>query len=252
MAMAESAVELAIQIMKEAYLHQMRGDLQLAVELYKRSIEIYPTAEAHTFLGWTYRFMGKLDDAIAECKKAIEVSVPVRMDDGSVEVFDGYRVTHNIARGPSKGGIRYHPDVTVDEVKALAMWMTWKCALMHLPFGGAKGGVRIDPTGLTSHELQRLTRRFASEIGSMIGPDKDHVGYLAERDGRITGYLWYQHTAALDESSSYVVRVHELVGTDPATVLRLWRVVAGTGSMSPTVEAVAVEGRARNQIWNDI
>ena len=82
---------------------------------------------------------------LAECKKAVEVSVPVSMDDGTIEVFQGFRVTHNIARGPSKGGIRYHPDVTLDEVKALAMWMTWKCALMGLPFGGAKGGVVCNP-----------------------------------------------------------------------------------------------------------
>ena len=85
---------------------------------------------------------------LSYCKKAVEVSIPVSMDDGSIEVFVGYRVTHNIARGPSKGGIRYHPDVTLDEVKSLAMWMTWKCALMGLPFGGAKGGVVCDPKGL--------------------------------------------------------------------------------------------------------
>ena len=82
-----------------------------------------------------------LVNILSECKKAVEVAVPVSMDDGSTEVFTGYRVVHNIARGPSKGGIRYHPDVTLDEVKSLAMWMTWKCALMGLPFGGAKGGV---------------------------------------------------------------------------------------------------------------
>ena len=86
------------------------------------------------------------------------------MDDGSVGVFQGYRVTHNIARGPSKGGIRYHPDVTLDEVKALSMWMTWKCALMGIPFGGAKGGVVCDPKKLSRAELERMTRRFTSEI----------------------------------------------------------------------------------------
>ena len=86
-----------------------------------------------------------LVNVLSDCKKAVEVSVPVGMDDGTTRVFTGYRVTHNIARGPSKGGIRYHPDVTLDEVKALAMWMTWKCALLRLPYGGAKGGVRCDP-----------------------------------------------------------------------------------------------------------
>jgi glutamate dehydrogenase (NAD(P)+) len=116
------------------------------------------------------------DDLVAvlsTCKKSVAVSVPVSMDDGSTHVFDGYRVTHNIARGPSKGGIRYHPDVTLDEVKALAMWMTWKCALMGIPFGGAKGGVVCNPKQLSRHELERMTRRYTTEIINEIGPEKD-------------------------------------------------------------------------------
>ena len=92
------------------------------------------------------------------------------MDDGAVGVFGGYRVTHNIARGPSKGGIRYHPEVTRDEVKSLAMWMTWKCALMGLPFGGAKGGVVCDPKQLPRREARGMTRRYTSEIINEIGP----------------------------------------------------------------------------------
>jgi len=114
-----------------------------------------------------------LINVLEQCKKSVEVSIPVSMDDGSVNVYSGYRVTHNIARGPSKGGIRYHPAVTRDEVKALAMWMTWKCALMGLPFGGAKGGVVVDPKQLSRRELERLTRRFTSEIINEIGPEKD-------------------------------------------------------------------------------
>ena len=110
---------------------------------------------------------------LLDCKKAVEVSIPVRMDDGSVNVFTGYRVTHNVARGPSKGGIRYHPAVTLEETKALAMWMTWKCALMGLPFGGAKGGVVCDPKALSSSELERLTRRYTTEIINQIGPEVD-------------------------------------------------------------------------------
>jgi glutamate dehydrogenase (NAD(P)+) len=110
---------------------------------------------------------------LGQCKKALAVSIPTRMDDESVEVFQGYRVTHNIARGPSKGGIRYHPDVTLDEVKALAMWMTWKCALMGIPFGGAKGGVVCNPKKLSRFELERMTRRFTSEIINEIGPERD-------------------------------------------------------------------------------
>ncbi|HZO49266.1 MAG TPA: Glu/Leu/Phe/Val dehydrogenase [Gaiellaceae bacterium] len=114
-----------------------------------------------------------LISVLSGVKKCVEVSVPVQMDDGSIRVFEGYRVTHNIARGPSKGGIRYHPGVTRDEVKALAMSMTWKCALMGLPFGGAKGGVVCDPKRLTPGELERMTRRYTSEIINEIGPEKD-------------------------------------------------------------------------------
>jgi glutamate dehydrogenase (NAD(P)+) len=110
---------------------------------------------------------------LQECKKSVVVSVPTQLDDGSVFSFAGYRVTHNDARGPSKGGIRYHPDVTLDEVKALAMGMTWKCALMGLPFGGAKGGVTCDPKLLSTGELERMTRRLTSEIVNEIGPEKD-------------------------------------------------------------------------------
>ena len=116
---------------------------------------------------------GDLVNVLSQCKKAVQVSVPTRMDDGSVNVYLGYRVTHNVARGPSKGGLRYHPDVTLDEVKALAMWMTWKCALTGIPFGGAKGGVAVDPKQLSRFELERLTRRFTTEIINEIGPEKD-------------------------------------------------------------------------------
>ncbi|MGZ4388756.1 MAG: Glu/Leu/Phe/Val family dehydrogenase, partial [Gaiellaceae bacterium] len=118
-----------------------------------------------------------IDDALVnvleKCKRGVIVSIPTKMDDGSVHVFEGYRVQHNIARGPSKGGIRYHPDVTLDEVRALAMWMTWKCALMGVPFGGAKGGIACDPKTMSKGELERMTRRFTSEIVNQIGPEKD-------------------------------------------------------------------------------
>jgi glutamate dehydrogenase (NAD(P)+) len=114
-----------------------------------------------------------LVEVLKECKKAVVVSVPVVMDTGTVKAFEGYRVTHNIARGPSKGGIRYHPDVSLSEVKSLAMWMTWKCALMNIPFGGAKGGVICNPKELSQMELQKLTRRYTTEIINEIGPEKD-------------------------------------------------------------------------------
>lgn len=106
-------------------------------------------------------------------QRALAVSIPVRMDDGRVEVFRGYRVQHDLSRGPTKGGIRYHPTVTLGEVSALAMWMTWKTALTGLPFGGAKGGVAVNPNQLSSGELERLTRRYVAEIFPLLGPDKD-------------------------------------------------------------------------------
>jgi glutamate dehydrogenase (NAD(P)+) len=112
-------------------------------------------------------------NVLLECKQGVVVSIPTRMDDGSVHVFEGFRVKHNVARGPAKGGIRYHPDVTLEETKALAMWMTWKCALMGLPFGGAKGGVVCNPKELSDDERQRMTRRYTSEIINLIGPEVD-------------------------------------------------------------------------------
>ena len=148
-------------------------------------------------------------------KRQIIVSCPVQMDNGRIEVFTGYRVQYNITLGPAKGGIRYHPDVTLDEVNALAAWMTWKCAVAGIPFGGGKGGVICDPTKMSRRELEALTRRYVAEIIDAIGPEKDvpapdvntneqvmawimdtysmHVGHTddrgrhrqADRDGRI-------------------------------------------------------------------
>jgi glutamate dehydrogenase (NAD(P)+) len=118
-----------------------------------------------------------LDDStrhvLSAAKRQLIVSIPVKMDGGDVQVFEGYRVQHNIARGPAKGGIRYHPNVTLDEVKALASWMTWKCATVGIPYGGGKGGVICDPKSLSKNELERLTRRYAFEIAPIIGPDRD-------------------------------------------------------------------------------
>jgi glutamate dehydrogenase (NAD(P)+) len=110
---------------------------------------------------------------LSAAKRQLIVSIPVKMDGGDVQVFEGYRVQHNIARGPAKGGIRYHPNVTLDEVKALASWMTWKCATVGIPYGGGKGGVICDPKSLSKNELERLTRRYAFEIAPIIGPDRD-------------------------------------------------------------------------------
>ena len=106
-------------------------------------------------------------------ERTLVVNVPVRMDDGSIENFEGFRVQHSTARGPAKGGIRFHPNVTLDEVKALSMWMTWKCAVVDIPFGGGKGGVTCNPKQMTLREIERLTRRYTAAIAPLIGPDKD-------------------------------------------------------------------------------
>jgi glutamate dehydrogenase (NAD(P)+) len=118
-----------------------------------------------------------LDDGthqlLATPRREMTVSIPLRRDDGHIEVLRGYRVQHNLSRGPAKGGIRYHPSTDIDEVRALAMWMTWKCALIGIPYGGAKGGVAIDPRLYSATELERVTRRYASEIFPIVGPEKD-------------------------------------------------------------------------------
>ena len=114
-----------------------------------------------------------LRKVLREPKRELTVHFPVKMDDGSVQVFTGYRVQHNLSRGPAKGGIRYHQNVSLDEVKALAMWMTWKCAVVGIPFGGGKGGVIVDPKKLSLRELEGLTRRFTTEISIIIGPERD-------------------------------------------------------------------------------
>ena len=106
-------------------------------------------------------------------QRELTVNFPVTMDDGHVEVFTGFRIQHNVSRGPAKGGIRYHQDVTRDEVRALSMWMTWKCAVVNIPYGGGKGGVIVDPKQLSLRELEGLTRRFTTEISPLIGPDRD-------------------------------------------------------------------------------
>jgi glutamate dehydrogenase (NAD(P)+) len=119
------------------------------------------------------RISDPMRELLTSFKTVYQTEFPVDMDEGYTKVFSGYRVHHNAARGPVKGGIRYSPMVSLDEIKALAMWMTWKCAVVNVPFGGAKGGVVCDPASMSQHELQDLTRRFTSEIGPIIGPDRD-------------------------------------------------------------------------------
>src|SRR2546430_1657691 len=126
---------------------------------------------------------------LREVQREFTCHFPVQLDDGHVQNFTGYRVQHNINRGPAKGGLRFHPDVSLDEVKALAMWMTWKCAVVNIPYGGAKGGVIVDPRRLSVNELEHLTRRFASEISILIGPDRDIPAPDVHTDAQIMAWI---------------------------------------------------------------
>ncbi len=130
-------------------------------------------------------------------RRELTVRFPVQMDDGSTRVFTGYRVQHDLSRGPAKGGIRYHPSVDLDEVRALAMWMTWKCALVNIPYGGAKGGVVVDPAQLSRAEIERLTRRFATEISIIVGPERDIPAPDVNTDPQIMA--WFMDTLSMHE-----------------------------------------------------
>jgi glutamate dehydrogenase (NAD(P)+) len=131
-----------------------------------------------------------LREVLRRPRRALVLSLPVKMDDGSIRVFEGFRVQHNNSRGPCKGGIRYHPNVTFDEVQALASWMTWKCATVNIPFGGAKGGIVCDPKHLSASELERLTRRYAYEISAIIGPDRDIPAPDVYTDSQVMAWIF--------------------------------------------------------------
>ena len=142
---------------------------------------------------------------LSVCKRELTVHFPVEMDDGSVQVFTGYRVQHNTGPGPTKGGIRYHQDVTIAEVKALAMWMTWKCAVVGLPYGGAKGGVTVDPKLLSQNELQNLTRRYTTEISVHHRPERDIPAPDVNTNPQIMAWImdtYSMHTATRSPASS--------------------------------------------------
>ena len=151
-------------------------------------------------------------DLLATPKRELTVAVPIRRDDGRVEVFCGYRVHHNVTRGPAKGGIRYHPEVSLGEIRALAMWMTWKCAVVGIPFGGAKGGVIVDPHSLSRGELERLTRRFAAELLPIIGPEKDIPAPDVNTDEQIMA--WFMDTFSVNKGYS----VPEIVTGKPLAI----------------------------------
>ena len=146
-----------------------------------------------------------LREVLRRPRRALSLSLPVKMDDGSIKVFDAYRVQHSNARGPCKGGIRYHPGVTFDEVKALASWMTWKCAIVNIPFGGAKGGIVCDPRRLSKDELERLTRRYAYEISPIIGPHQDIPAPDVYTDSQVMAWIMDTYSMTHGASSPSVV-----------------------------------------------
>ncbi|NOZ23432.1 MAG: Glu/Leu/Phe/Val dehydrogenase [Planctomycetes bacterium] len=137
---------------------------------------------------------------LSNARRSLIVSLPVKMDDGSIRVFQGFRVQHNLARGPGKGGIRYHPDVSFDEVKALAMWMTWKCAVAGIPYGGAKGGIVCDPKQMSLGEVERLTRRYAFELIPIIGPERDIPAPDVNTNPQVMA--WIMDTYSMDRGYS--------------------------------------------------
>jgi glutamate dehydrogenase (NAD(P)+) len=151
----------------------------------------------------------KLDPGLRQIlrtpKRVLEVSIPTKMDNGQVKVLTGYRVQHNVARGPGKGGIRFHPNVTLDEIKALATWMTWKTAMVNLPLGGAKGGVICDPKRMSKSELERMTRRYASEILPIIGPEQDIPAPDVYTDAQTMAWIMDTYSMTVGHSVQGVV-----------------------------------------------
>ncbi len=174
---------------------------------------VQPTADSPwgTYLSQVDRvvpYLGHLArwaETLKRPKRALIVDVPIEMDNGDVAHFEGYRVQHNLSRGPGKGGVRYHPDVTLEEVMALSAWMTVKCAAVNLPYGGAKGGIRVDPKRLSIKELERMTRRYTSEIGIIIGPQRDIPAPDVNTNGQIMAWMMDTYSMNTGTTSTGVV-----------------------------------------------
>jgi glutamate dehydrogenase (NAD(P)+) len=166
--------------------------------------------------------------------RELTVNIPVQLDDGRIELFTGYRVQHSIARGPGKGGIRYAPDVSLDEVRALASWMTWKCAVVNIPFGGAKGGVICNPALLSDGELERITRRYTAEILDIIGPDRDVPAPDVNTNARVMAWIMDTYSMHIRHATTAVVtgKPMELGGSRGRTE------ATGRGCMIVTLEAL--------------
>lgn len=149
--------------------------------------------------------LARWSETLKRPKRALIVDVPIEMDNGTVAHFEGYRVQHNLSRGPGKGGVRYHPDVTLEEVMALSAWMTVKCAAVNLPYGGAKGGIRVDPKKLSLKELERMTRRYTSEIGIIIGPQRDIPAPDVNTNGQIMAWMMDTYSMNVGGTATGVV-----------------------------------------------
>ncbi|WBG93296.1 Glu/Leu/Phe/Val dehydrogenase (plasmid) [Pantoea piersonii] len=198
-------------------------------------------------------YLGELarwTDTLRHPKRALIVDIPLQMDDGTIRHFEGYRVQHNLSRGPGKGGIRYHPDVDLNEVMALSAWMTIKCAAVNLPYGGAKGGIRVDPFSLSEGELERLTRRYTSEIGIVIGPQKDIPAPDVGTNGKVMA--WIMDTYSMNQGTTVTgvvtgkpVHLGGSLGREKATgrgVFITGREVAQRAGITIEGSRVAVQG----------
>lgn len=165
-------------------------------------------ADAHAQLAGAVELLGYssgVHDMLARSRREVAVSIPLRRDDGSIEVLSGYRVQHNVSRGPGKGGLRYSADVSMNEIRALAMWMTWKCALVNLPYGGAKGGVVIDPAEYSSAELERVTRRYTSELIPVLGPERDIPAPDIGTDERTMAWIMDTYSTSVGYTTPSIV-----------------------------------------------
>lgn len=189
-------------------------------------------------------------DTLRHPKRALIVDIPLQMDDGTIRHFEGFRVQHNLSRGPGKGGIRYHPDVDLNEVMALSAWMTIKCAAVNLPYGGAKGGIRVDPFSLSDGELERLTRRYTSEIGLIIGPQRDIPAPDVGTNGKVMA--WMMDTYSMNHGTTITgvvtgkpIHLGGSLGREKATgrgVFVTGREVAGRAGVEIEGAKIAVQG----------
>lgn len=212
-----------------------------------------PLIDAQSQLAEAVQLLG-YDDGLftllSQPRREVTVSIPLRRDNGRVEVLTGHRVQHNFSRGPAKGGLRFSPDVSLDEVRALAMWMTWKCALLDVPYGGAKGGVKIDPTLYSDSELERVTRRYTSEISPLIGPERDIPAPDVGTDERTMAWMMDTYSAqrghtVLGVTTGKPISLGGSLGRATATsrgVVHVALEALRECGIDPTRASVAIEG----------